>query len=106
MELKELVDRAKVIKDKYAVIESKAGGKPWGSLERTQGLVGDVGDLMKLMMAKNNLRKIDNVDEKLAHELADCLWAILVISEELGIDIGKEFVKNMEELENKIEAGK
>jgi NTP pyrophosphatase (non-canonical NTP hydrolase) len=83
-------------------MEIKTAGKPWGVSERTQGFVADAGELMKLVMTKGGLLKIDDVDAKLAHELSDCLWSVLVIAEELGIDIEKEFSKNMDELEIKI----
>lgn len=103
MEFEKLINKAKIIRDKYAKIETKAAGKPWGALERTQGFVADAGSLMKLVMAKSGLRKGEDVDFKLTHELSDCLWSILVIADELGIDIEKEFGKNMDELEKKIE---
>lgn len=94
MELKELTEKAKEIKQKYAAKNQKQ----WGVAEYTQGFVGDVGDLSKLILAKNEFRSIADVDAKLAHELADCLWSILVIADELGIDLEKEFVKTMGEL--------
>ncbi|MFA6466479.1 MAG: nucleotide pyrophosphohydrolase [Patescibacteria group bacterium] len=102
MDLKGHIKRAVTIKNKYALVEIKTSGKPWSVLERTQGFMGDAGDLMKLVMAKNNLRNIDNVDEKLKHELSDCLWSILVIADELGIDMDEEFTKSMDDLEKKI----
>jgi NTP pyrophosphatase (non-canonical NTP hydrolase) len=102
MQLKELFEQATEIRKKYAELEIKTSGKPWGALERTQGFVADAGELMKLMMAKSGLRQIDNVDAKLSHELCDCLWSILVIADELGIDIEKEFLYNMGELEKRI----
>jgi hypothetical protein len=101
MKFEEIAHRAKVIRDKYAIIEKNVAGKPWGSLERTQGLVVDVGDLMRLVMAKNNLRKAENVDEKLKHELADCLWSIIIIADELGIDLETAFNEAMSEIEAK-----
>lgn len=101
MEFKELINQAKIVRDKYAEIEKNVAGKPWGALERTQGLVVDTGDLMRLMMAKNNLRKMDDVDTKLKHELSDCLWAIIVIADELGIDLEKSFIETMEEIQAK-----
>jgi NTP pyrophosphatase (non-canonical NTP hydrolase) len=67
-----------------------------------EGFVGDVGDLMKLVMAKEGIRTIEHVDEKLAHELADCLWCILVLSEKYGVDIEQSFLKTMGELEKRI----
>lgn len=98
MEFKELIKKAKEVKDKYGKINEK----PWGVAEYTQGFVGDVGDLMKLVMAKNDLRRIEDTDKKLVHELSDCLWSILIIADELGIDLEGQFVKQMDELEEKI----
>ena len=67
-----------------------------------QGLMGDVGDLVKLVMAHNGLRSIDDADEKIKHELADCLWSVMVLADELGVDLAVEFVKTMDALENRI----
>jgi NTP pyrophosphatase (non-canonical NTP hydrolase) len=58
---------------------------------------------MKLVMAKNNFRNGENIDAKLAHELSDCLWSIIVIANELGIDLEKEFLFTMDGLEEKLE---
>ncbi len=103
MEFKELTKRAKEIKDAYAVLNRMEGARKWGVEEYAQGFVGDVGDLMKLIMAKKGFRFYDDtIDEQLAHELADCLWAIITISNELDIDLEKEFLKTMNFLEKKI----
>ena len=102
MEFQKIVQISKELRDKYATIEIKNSGKPWGSLERTQGFVVDVGDLMKLVMAKNNLRHIEDVDNKLAHELFDCLWSVIIISDELGINLEEEFIKQADKLKAEI----
>ena len=102
MEFSVIVKRAKEIKEKYAAFSEKEGYNAWGASEHTQALVGDVGDLMKLVMAKNNLRDDTAVDKKLAHELADCLWSTIIIAQELGINLEKEFFATMNELEERI----
>jgi len=78
--------------------------KPWTTAQIMDGFVGDVGDLMKLVMAKQGLRKIDEVDKKIAHELADCLWSVVVLADKLGVDLEKEFFSTMDFLEEKIDA--
>ncbi len=93
MEFKEIADKAKDIKKKYAEQNKKLGRKKWQTKDYYQGFVGDVGDLGKLIMAKDNLRHYKNSDKKLAHELADCLWSILVLADELNIDLEKEFLR-------------
>ena len=67
------------------------------------GFVGDVGDLSKIIMAKHGLRAMDNIDEKLAHELSDCLWSILVLADKYGVNLSKEFMKTMDELGKRID---
>jgi NTP pyrophosphatase (non-canonical NTP hydrolase) len=101
MEFKQLIARAKEIRAVNAELTQKDGCKPWGLAERTQGFVGDVGALAKLIMAKNGYRKYDNIDAKLAHELADCLWSVMMIADEAGIDLEEAFLKTMNEIEQK-----
>ena len=66
------------------------------------GFVVDVGDLMRLVMAKEGLRKVDDMDEKLEHELCDCLWSILVLADRFGIKLEEVFPKQMTKLEEAI----
>src|SRR5690606_41720128 len=46
----------------------------WTAAEYMQGFVGDVGSLAKLVMIHNGVREGEATTERLAHELADCLW--------------------------------
>jgi NTP pyrophosphatase (non-canonical NTP hydrolase) len=102
MDIKQLSERANEIRQKYSELEKKKTGKEWSNLNIMEGFVGDIGDLMKLVMAKEGVREIENVDEKLAHELADCLWCILVLSKKYGVDIEQSFLKTMDELDRQI----
>jgi len=100
----ELQHRALAVRELFAQFEKHEGSPEWGVREIIDGLVGDVGDLMKLVMAQQGLRKIDGHEAKLAHELADCLWAILVLSHKLNIDIEQAFGQTMDSLETAIKA--
>ena len=103
MEFRDLLNQAKTVRDKYTILSRTEGFKTWGPKEHTQGLVGDVGDLMKLVMAKEGYWIQDaDIDTKLKHELADCLYSILIISDELGINLEQEFLKTMNELKGRI----
>ena len=101
MEFKEIIKRAREIQTSYKSFNQGNGHKNWGAAEYAQGLMGDLGDLVKLIMAKNNLRNGEDIDKKLAHELSDCLWSIIVTSLEVGIDLEKEFLSTMDELEKR-----
>ena len=103
MELKELSKRANEIKDMYSRMEMEKFGKVWTDAQVMQGFVGDVGDLMKLVMAKEGIREIENVDEKIGHELADCLYSVFILAERYGVDLEKSFLKTMDGLENRLE---
>ena len=104
MQFQDIIKRARAIKKAYAELNRREGGKVWGASEYAQGLVGDVGDLMKLIMAKRGFRfsAEENVGVALKHELADCLWAMFMIADELGINLEKEFVGTMNKLESKM----
>ena len=99
METAQLTERAMQIRQRFADFEKAKFKKEWTKEEMMQGFVVDVGDLMKLVMAKGGRRHIEDVDRKLAHELSDCLWCVLVLSKMYDLDIEKEFMKTMDELD-------
>lgn len=104
MDFKQISQKAIKVRDKYSELEKKKYGNEWTREQIAQGFVGDVGDLVKLIMAKEGLREIDNVDEKLSHELSDCLWSIIVLADKYGIDLEDSFIKNMDKLEKRIDS--
>ena len=101
-DLKALAEQAEIIRKKYEELNAKQGKSAWGVRDYAMGFVGDVGDLQKLIMAKENLRDIVDVDAKLAHELSDCLWSILIIANSYGIDLEEEFQKTMTQIADRI----
>lgn len=104
MELAELTHRAMAIRRRFAAHERTNGGREWTREELMQGFVVDVGDLMKLVMAKSGVRHVPDVDRKLAHELSDCLWSVLVLARMYDIDLEAEFLQTMAGLERSLPA--
>ena len=102
--LPQLTARARRIRELYAARALAAGTRPWGPAELAQGFVGDVGDLMKLVMAKEGLRPAKNLDAALAHELADCLWSVLLLADAYAVKLEPAFVTTMRQLEQKLTA--
>lgn len=105
MKFEELKQRALEIRAKYSELEKQKHGKEWSKEELMLGFVGDVGDLSKLVIAKEGMREIENTDQKLAHELSDCLWCIFVLADKYGIDLETSFLKTMDELQERIARG-
>ncbi len=99
MDIQALTDRAMQVRQQFAAFERANFRREWTREQIMEGFVVDVGDLMKLVMAKNGVRHLEDVDKKLAHELSDCLWCVLVLSRMYGIDIEREFMKTMDELD-------
>ena len=102
MEFQKLMDRAIAIRKLYADKEKDQYGSPWTNEEIALGFVGDVGDLAKLIIAENGKRNIPNSREKLEHELADCLWSVMVLADIHGINLEKAFLHTMDEIENNV----
>jgi NTP pyrophosphatase (non-canonical NTP hydrolase) len=102
MEFTELIQRAVSIRKQYAVFEQNNYGTAWTNEELALGFVGDVGDLAKLVVAQTGHRNIPDAQAKLAHELADCLWSVIVLAQIHGIDLEKAFLQTMNELEQHI----
>ncbi len=104
MQYKDLVKRAIEISSKYDDLNRKQRDITWNEQDFMAGFVGDVGALSKIIMAKHGLRDMENVDEKLAHELSDCLWSVMVLASKYNIDLETEFMKTMDELDSRIES--
>lgn len=99
----DLQTAALAVRDHYSELQKADGHKQWNVQDRVAGFVGDVGDLSKLVMAKHGVRRgPQDIDTALEHELSDCLWSVVVIADELGIDLEQSFVKTMSELQVRI----
>ena len=101
---KELSDRAWRVRQLYVRLETLRYGRAWTAQEVALGFVGDVGDLAKLVQAKEGVRDIPDVQAKLAHELADCLWSVMTLAQLYDVDLEASFLATMDELERGIES--
>lgn len=99
MDLVTLQARAVEIAALYDRRNVAQGRGAWSTGDLALGFVGDVGDLAKLVMAVDGRRKISDAREKLGHELADCLWSVLVLADRYGVDMVSEFNRMTDDLE-------
>jgi NTP pyrophosphatase (non-canonical NTP hydrolase) len=104
VEFNALMQRALEIRQLYAGLERKTYGRAWSGEELALGFVGDVGDLAKLVLAESGVRHIPGAKGKLAHELADCLWSIVVLADTFDVDLEQAFLQTMDELEQHIKS--
>lgn len=68
-------------------------------------LMTDFGELVEQIMAKEKLRDGEDIDKKIEHELADCLWAILMLAKHLNIDLEKAYRQMVKDVKKRQEKG-
>jgi NTP pyrophosphatase (non-canonical NTP hydrolase) len=98
MEFSEMQEQARAVRRRYAREEAHRYGRSWTPEEVMLGFLGDVGDLAKLVQGKAGVRPREDLDEALAHELADCLWSVLTLADNYGVDLESAFTGTMREL--------
>lgn len=96
--------RATEVRELYEQFERQEYGRAWSTEELGLGFVGDVGDLAKLLQADAGVRAIEDHRDKLAHELADCLWSVLILAERCDVDLEQSFDRAMKELKQNVSA--
>ncbi len=98
----EMQDRARAIRRRYAGLEHARHGRSWNTTEIALGFVGDVGDLAKLIQASEGIRSIEGHEARLEHELADCLWSVMTLADQLDVDLERAFMATMDELDARL----
>lgn len=98
-DIKILEQRAMEIQRRYDQLNKQRSGQPWNAIKLTRGFKKDVTDLLTIV-------EQDMVDrKKLSHELADCLWSVMVIARKLDVDIERAFWTTMAEIDRRFEEG-
>ena len=95
--------RARAVRAKYAAVEADRFGRPWTAEEIMLGFLGDVGDLAKLVQGKAGVRPRDDIDAALAHELADCMWAVVTLADTYDVDLESAFDHTMRQLSDHLD---
>jgi NTP pyrophosphatase (non-canonical NTP hydrolase) len=104
MDFHVLQAKARAVRAQYAEMEVARYGRAWTTEEIMLGFLGDVGDLAKLVQGKAGVRPRDDLDTALAHELADCLWSVLILADAYNVDLETAFGHTMEGLSEYLDA--
>jgi NTP pyrophosphatase (non-canonical NTP hydrolase) len=104
VDLDELKRQAIRIHDLYDELNRRDRGRVWTREEFLLGFMGDVGDLAKLIMAEEGAREVPGGRAALEHELADCLWSVLILAHRYEVDLVDAFRRTMAELNESISA--
>jgi NTP pyrophosphatase (non-canonical NTP hydrolase) len=102
MELTDLIRQARETRALYQELETRLYGRSWTLEDLLIGFMGDVGELAQLVQANTGIREIPETRKRLEHELADCLWSVLVLADKLDVDIEKAFSQLDQDLRSSI----
>ncbi|THV29974.1 MazG nucleotide pyrophosphohydrolase domain-containing protein [Glycomyces paridis] len=102
MELEALRQQALELADRFDRLNAAQGQQPWGPKDLMLGLSGDVGDLAKAIQVAENARTLPGTS--IEHELADCLWSLLVLADRYGIDLEQAFTTLVDGMGERVEA--
>lgn len=107
MNLSEAQALALEVRHLYDKLNAKNSQKSWQASDYLSGMVGDVGDLQKLAMAKDGKRDFKEtdvtLDQAIEHELSDIFWSVLVLAKEYNVDLEKGFANTMDNLKQKLD---
>lgn len=107
MEFKEIIEKARGVSALYDALNREQGNSKWELRDYVQGFMEDLGSLARLAMMKDGMRApFEDLDEKLKHEICDCLWSTIRIADALNIDLNAEFPKQMDKLAKRIKEEK
>jgi NTP pyrophosphatase (non-canonical NTP hydrolase) len=104
VEFTELTQRALAVRAQLEEHERRTYGRAWSVGDLLIGMVGDVGDLAKLILAHEGVRTVDDADRKLEHELSDLLWSSIVLADKCGVDLEAAFVRTMADIETALQS--
>ncbi|MCG8971450.1 MazG nucleotide pyrophosphohydrolase domain-containing protein [Streptomyces sp. CL12-4] len=104
MDLAELLRMAVAVHDKYDQLNLRDRGRVWSRSDYVNGFMGDVGDLAKIVMVEEGLRQGVGGRTALEHELADCLWSVLILAYRYDVDLESAFGRTMSELDETLTA--
>ncbi len=101
MDFKEILKRNRQVMQLYIDSDNRRLGHEWHRGEYAKALAADVGALIKYTMAKDGLREVENIDQKLKHEIGDVLSCLMFVADKYDIDIEKAYLETMDELEDR-----
>lgn len=92
--LDDLMAIARRIKKHNVMLQIQSIGRPWNTVEIMLGFTNDVGTLSRLVMENADLRPPrSDLQAQIGHELADCLWSVLTLADELDVDLDDAFTR-------------
>lgn len=97
----EILSAAREIDKKYQEMDKERLGRIWTNTEFLAACSTDWGELMEGVMKLEGMRPGEADKDAVRHELSDMLWALIVLSDRLEIDLASSFLETMNELKER-----
>ena len=91
------------VDEKYQALDRQRLGRIWSNTEFLAACSTDWGELVEAIMKLDGMRPGEADIEAVRHELADMLWALIVLSDRLGVDLAESFLETMSELKRRFD---
>lgn len=99
----EMLAAAREIDQKYQDLDKQRLGRIWSNTEFLAACATDWGELVEAIMKLDGMRPGEGDKDAVRHELADMLWALIVLADRLEIDLSESFLETMEEIHSRLE---
>lgn len=99
MEFQKIINRAMGLRRQYEEKEKELHGAPSTGEDIARGFLGDVNNVVKLVMAEQGKRSIANSKQQLESLLSHSLWSVIVLAKMHNIDLERSFMEAMDRLE-------
>lgn len=97
----EILAAAREIDKKYQELDKERLGRIWTNTEFLAACSTDWGELVEGVMKLEGMRPGNGDRDAVRHELADMLWALIVLSDRLDIGLASSFLETMNELKER-----
>lgn len=104
LNLKEIAQRSKNIREQYHNLEKKYHGSEWTAEEDALAFLTDAALVGRLTMSQQGRwPKADENNTELTHKLGECIWWITVLAQRMDIDIEEAVQKFLNKTEGMLE---
>lgn len=98
-----MIEAARQLDALYQAKDIKRMGRPWSLSEFFSQCSADWGELAEQVGRFEGFRPGSYDRHAAEHELGDLLWALMVIADRMGIDLGKAFLETASGLSSELQ---
>jgi len=103
LDIKELTERSRKIRQQYHQLEIKQDGHPWTPEQDALAFLTDAALVGRLTMAKQGSWPTDSQDASLDYKIAESIWWLAALADSQSIDLEQAMQKFLDSREEHLE---